>query len=345
MDSHAGRGDGQDERDGPSSNGPATTAVFTGLSSYLELGMATVEGWLSPTAACIVARVLIEQVHTGLRGDVCEIGVHHGKLFLVLANAAAPEERAVAVDVFGDQEKNVDRSGCGDRVVFEQNIARYAPGAAVEIMPVSSLTLRETGFLSHRFRFISVDGGHTAPTVSNDLRLAEQTLIRGGVVALDDILSSHWTGVLTGLASYVAAGGSLLPFALIPNKLLLTTDAASADRGRALLRRLFPLASVKRDLEFLSGVVDLYEDHPYYDRGNYADLRLALDDTGRERDTLLTRLGESHGDVSELRRAHDELAVRHEAAEARLARLQVSTSWRMTGPLRGIVDLLKGRRG
>ena len=333
-----------DELDGPSSNGRATAAAFTGLSSYLELGMAAVEGWLSPTAACIIARLLIEQLHAGLRGDVCEIGVHHGKLFLVLANAAAADERAVAVDVFGDQDKNVDRSGCGDRVVFERNLATYAPGAAVEIIQASSLDLRETGFPSHRFRFISIDGGHTAPTVSNDLQLAEHTLIGGGVVALDDILSSHWTGVLTGLAGHVAAGGTLLPFALIPNKLLLTTDTASADRGRALLRRLFPLASVKRDLEFLGGTVDLYEEHPYYDRGTYANLRLALDDTARERDALLTRLDETRGDASDLRHAHDELARRHAAAEARLARLQASTSWRMTGPLRGIVDVLK-RRG
>ena len=92
-------------------------------------------------------------------------------------------------------------------------------------------------------------------------------------------------------------------------------------------------------------MVDLYEAHPHYDRGAYANLRLALDDTGRERDALLARLGDARLDVSELRRAHDELAGRHQAAEAGLARLRAGTSWRMTGPLRGIVDVLKGRRG
>ncbi len=300
-----------------------------------------VEGWLSPTTASIVSQVLIEQVRDGLRGDVCEIGVHHGKLFLILANAAMPDEHAVAVDVFGDQDKNVDKSGCGDRSVFERHLACYASAATVEIIQESSLDLARHGFPSRRFRFISVDGGHTGPTVANDLRLAERTLIKGGVVALDDILSSHWTGVLTGLAAYVAEGGTLMPFALVPNKLLLTTDAVAATEGRSSLRRLFPLALAKVDLEFLSGVVDTYEDHPYYNREDRGDLRFALDAMERERDELRMRLGAMHEGALGLQRSHDLATRRLAAAEADVARLRMSTSWRMTGPLRKLATFVR----
>ena len=317
--------------------------AFTFLSGYLELGISTIEGWLSPTTATMIANLMIEQRRAGLRGDVCEIGVHHGRLFLVLANATTSGERAVAVDVFGDQEKNIDASGSGDRAVFERNLATYAPRAVVEIIQESSLDLHRTGFPSRRFRFVSIDGGHTAPTVENDLRLAERTLIGGGVVALDDILSSHWTGVLTGLAAYVAAGGTLVPFALVPNKLLLTTDGAAADRGRAWLRRLFPLALAKTGLEFLGGTVDTYEDHPHYNREDGADLRFALTQLQAERDALAARLDAVERDARELRHSRDALATEHEAARRLADRLQASTSWRMTAPLRAAIDLVRGR--
>ena len=325
--------------------GAGDADAFTFLSGYLELGIRTVEGWLSPTTASMIANLLIEQRRAGLHGDVCEIGVHHGRLFLVLANATASAERAVAVDVFGDQQKNVDASGSGDRAVFERNLATFAPRATVEIMEESSLDLHRTGFPSRRFRFVSIDGGHTAATVENDLRLAEQTLIKGGIVALDDILSSHWTGVLTGLAAYVAAGGTLVPFALVPNKLLLTTDGSAADRGRAWLRRLFPLALAKAGLEFLGGTVDTYQDHPHYNREDHADLRFAITELRAERDALAARLDTAGRDARELRRSLDALTTEHDAARRLVDRLQASTSWRVTGPLRALVGLVRGRAG
>lgn len=299
----------------PSPGSGDVPCFFDALSRYLELGIGQVEGWLSPLAAAMIAHVSLEQVRAGLRGDVCEIGVHHGKLFLVLANALIAGERAVAVDVFGDQAKNVDRSGGGDRAVFEGHLAAFAPGARVEIVQESSLDLAGTGFLGNRFRLMSIDGGHTAQVTENDLRLAEATLLPGGVAALDDVLSPDWTGVVTGLASYLARGGSLVPFALAPNKAFLTTAMADADRYRAILRRDFPLALTKTGLEFLGATVDSYWEHPYYTREAHAGLK-------RERD--------------DLRRERGQLRQERDALQEQLAALQGSRSWRVTAPLRSL---------
>ena len=238
----------------------AGEALPPGLARYLDSGVGSVEGWLSPTTAEIVARLLARQTQAGLRGDVCEIGVHHGKFFLVLANATLPGERAVAVDVFSDQHKNIDQSGHGDRSIFERHLAHHAETANVDIIQESSLDLEPTGFLSRRFRFISIDGGHTASAVLNDLRLAERTLLPGGVAALDDLLSHNWTGVLTGLVRYLAEGGTLVPFALPPNKLLLTTGAAFAEQSRRLLRQDHACVLAKPDLEFLGVSIDSYDE-------------------------------------------------------------------------------------
>ena len=262
----------------------------------------------------MIATLLLAQSAQGEAGDVCEIGVYQGRLFLILANAIAAGETAVAVDVFDDQEKNVDRSGLGNRAVFEANAARYAPGARIDILQDSSLDLQTPDFLRRRFRFVSIDGGHTAQVTANDLWLAETTLTAHGVVALDDVLSAYWTGVITGLVRYLAEGGTLCPVALVPNKLLLARpDAVAA--WRSYMNRNFPLALVKPGVEFPGGMVDLFGDHPYYDR-------------------------EAHGGV---KRERDDARSQRDAAAAELAAVRRSTSWRVTAPLRRLVTVVRGK--
>jgi hypothetical protein len=62
------------------------------------------------------------QVIAGTRGSVGEVGVHHGRLFILLYLLAEPDERAFAIDIFDEQHLNEDHSGQGDRKVFEENL-------------------------------------------------------------------------------------------------------------------------------------------------------------------------------------------------------------------------------
>ena len=332
----------------------APVHFFSALQDYLERGIGSVEGWLWPTTASMIAEFLVQQVSASVRGDVCEIGVHHGRLFLILANAMAVGERAVAVDVFEAQDKNLDASGAGDRSILERHIALYAPGARCEIIQESSLDLERTGFCSSRFRFMSIDGGHMASIVVNDLRLAERTLLPAGIVALDDVLNHAWPGVVTGLSRYLTEGGTLVPFAIIPNKLLLAGDQAAALRGRTFLRRHFPLAASKPDVEFLGGVVDCYVDHPYYNREAGACLRSEIEDLHRRCEALAA--AQSDGIVTlrderdVARRELDAMRRQHEAVTAELGRsrdaiaaLQASRSWQITAPARVLASLARYR--
>ena len=333
----------------------APVHFFSALQDYLERGIGSVEGWLWPTTASMIAELLVRQVSATVLGDVCEIGVHHGRLFLILANAMVVGERAVAVDVFEAQDKNLDASGAGDRRILERHIALYAPGARCEIIQESSLDLEQTGFCSSRFRFISIDGGHMASIVVNDLRLAERTLLPAGIVALDDVLNHAWPGVVTGLSRYLTEGGTLVPFAIIPNKLLLAADQAAAQRGKTFLRQHFPLAFSKSGLEFLGGVVDCYVDHPYYNRETGACLRSEIEDLRRRCEVLAA--SQSDGLVAirderdAAREALDAMRHQHEVVTAELAgsrdalaTLHASRSWQITGPLRGLVSLARYRR-
>jgi len=75
-----------------------------------------------PAAANMIATLSAVQEAQRVSGNVAEIGVHHGKLFILLYLLARGDERAVAVDLFADQTRNVDQSGAGDLDKFRVNL-------------------------------------------------------------------------------------------------------------------------------------------------------------------------------------------------------------------------------
>jgi hypothetical protein len=200
------------------------------------------------------------QQRAGIRGDVCEIGVHHGKSYLSMAIGLPAGESGVAIDVFGDQDANLDNSGKGDQEAFEGHLTRLGIRAATEVIAASSLVLEERGFLAkgRRFRLFSVDGGHTADVARNDLELAERTIVDDGIVVLDDVLNRHWLGVISGLFDYWNKGGTLVPAFLIPDRLVLARSEEQADRYRALMDEHFAKTREKAGVPIGPGLVDVY---------------------------------------------------------------------------------------
>lgn len=194
--------------------------------SYLRRGKRAIPGWLLRTDAEIIGTILDHQAEQRLLGSCVEIGVHHGKSFIPLCLALRPDELALAIDIFDDQQKNLDASGRGDLSKFRANLSRHGiPDSNVKVLKCSSESvtadqiLREVG----RARFFSIDGGHWEAIVANDLRLAESTLALGGVIALDDFFRAEWPDVTSGYYRWLAnTQSALTPFAIGPNKLYLT---------------------------------------------------------------------------------------------------------------------------
>lgn len=228
-------------------------------AEYLLGGMDGVHGWLEVSTAVYLASLQALQREAGLAGDVCEIGVHHGKSFLSLTLGLPDGDRALAIDVFGDQTSNLDRSGRGDQVVFERHLDTRGVRDTVDVVAASSLAPEAAAALDgRRFRLFSVDGGHTAEATRNDLELAERSVTAGGLVLLDDVLNPHWLGVVSGLFEYWAAGGSLVPAALVPNKLVLAPSAEGAAACRRLMLEHFAGGREKQDVPFGPGEIDVY---------------------------------------------------------------------------------------
>jgi hypothetical protein len=190
---------------------------------YLRSGHRSVEGWLTPMSARIIAALLEDQARICVKGSVGEIGVHHGKLFLVAYLSLRENEHAFAIDVFENQDLNIDHSGKGDRAQFLGNLHRHAGSTdALTLIAENSLGILPDRILEEigAARFISVDGGHTEECTRNDLLLAEACLVQGGIIVLDDYFNPHWPDVSVGAAAHALSGkATTKPFLITPNKI------------------------------------------------------------------------------------------------------------------------------
>ncbi len=227
---------------------------------YRLFGAPHIEGWLHPDCAQMIDIFDDLQKEAGLQGDIAEIGVHHGRLFVLLALCARPGEAIVAIDLFELQHLNQDGNGFAERSVLDGNITRwcgstdritYLKGSTLEL---SVERLRAAG---GPFRLFSVDGGHSAECALNDLVLADQTLAEGGVMMMDDVFNPHWPDVATGCVQYMLRPDRRLqPFAVHANKVHFCHPGWAAFYREGLLRS--PLKML-RSTTMWGVEVDLYD--------------------------------------------------------------------------------------
>jgi hypothetical protein len=185
------------------------------FSVYRADAMLNVVGWLGPKAVDALELVSIYQKERAISGDALEIGVFQGSFFLALMAALENGEIALAADIFDEQGLNIDKSGAGEGTYqkFKANVDRYADTPeALRVLMGDSMVTRASDLLAkssaNGYRVISVDGGHTAEHVMNDLGLASQVIVGGGAIFLDDIHSPHWPGVYEGYVRYTKSLGA-----------------------------------------------------------------------------------------------------------------------------------------
>jgi hypothetical protein len=191
------------------------------VARYIRHGKFYVEGWLRTEAAMTIAALSERQRSLGVEGGIAEIGVHHGKLFILLYLLGRAPERAVAIDLFEDQHLNVDLSGSGDLAKFHRNLLRHVDDARLVLHQGNSMDLTSADLVrlaDGPLRFISVDGGHTAEITAHDLAVADAALAEGGIIVLDDAFNEQWPGVADGVQRHFAGQPNLLPFAIGANK-------------------------------------------------------------------------------------------------------------------------------
>ena len=185
------------------------------VAEYLDVTR-EVEGWFFPIDAYLFAAIDEIQRAEGIRGNLFEIGVHHGKTAIFLARMLRDAEVLGVCDVFEQQHLNVDRSGEGSRELFERNMRTFGRPARVFAKLSSELTTDDT---TTDCRFFHIDGGHRPEDVFTDLETADRALHVDGVVAVDDLFNPSWPGVSEGFYRFLASHSNVfVPILIGGNK-------------------------------------------------------------------------------------------------------------------------------
>ena len=179
------------------------------IAAYCLRGHESVAGWLQPGATSLIWSLIEVQKHERISGDIAEIGVWHGKLFILLSLSLAGSERARAVDPF-------DMPGYPNFIAaFQHNLAQFEiPPEKVVTHQMKSEQIplgQASSFLGGRVRLISLDGDHRRASIVHDLRLSKEVLSDFGVVIVDDIFSAWAPSVTEGIIDFLrqALGGQV----------------------------------------------------------------------------------------------------------------------------------------
>lgn len=186
-----------------------------------------VEGWCRQQNWQNIQAVDEVQRKLGVTGPIGEIGVYHGKFFIGLMKTKR-ERPNFAIDLFGQQQFNLDGSGTGNLDQFRRNLERAGESLDdVRIVERDSLSLtrREVDAIREEtggFSLFSVDGGHDVDHVINDVRIAMELTRPGGVIYVDDYYNSNWPGVHEGVCKlYLTSTPRFVPLVFSCNKLAL----------------------------------------------------------------------------------------------------------------------------
>lgn len=193
------------------------------LDQYLKT-QSQIEGWFQPGAAQIFALIDHIQKASGIKGNIFEIGVHHGRSTVLLGMMTSPTEAETLgiCDLFDRQEQNITGSGKGNKNIFIENFISYCGGLDLLTIHEKSskeLTLNDIG---NHYRFFHIDGGHSADETYSDLHLASQAIEQNGVIVVDDYFNQQWPGVSEGVCRFLTENlNKLVPLVVGYNKLLL----------------------------------------------------------------------------------------------------------------------------
>ena len=219
------------------------------LDSYVNGQIETVNGWLGDVDIFAIKAIGEWQAEQGIAGDLAEIGVHHGKLYFILALLRRASEKALAMDLFEDDAMNVGAHARRD-IMLHRNADRLGIDISdAEIWKVDSTTITPAQIAEKvgNVRLFSVDGGHEYHHVAADLRTAESVLGDRGVIIIDDIFGIGWPDVTVAAMHFLTEYADRIePFLITRSKLYVCRKGAAADY-RAMLETHADTAAMPKD--------------------------------------------------------------------------------------------------
>lgn len=198
---------------------PTTNTHYTAqvkkpdVATYLA-ATARIEGWFYPIDAYAFAMFDDIQKSERIKGNLFEIGVHHGKSAILLGRAAAGEEIVGVCDIFEEDTR--------DHFIEYMRAHSPLPPERLTIFAKRSTTLTADDTTT-KCRLFHVDASHSAKDVFADLVTADRAINHDGVLAVDDVFSSVWPGVSEGFYNFISSRpDAFVPVFIGANKVYLT---------------------------------------------------------------------------------------------------------------------------
>ncbi|MBT8145930.1 MAG: class I SAM-dependent methyltransferase [Gammaproteobacteria bacterium] len=157
-----------------------------------------VPGWFNVDDTGHFSLVLAYQSAMGVTGDLLEIGSYHGRSTSLMATFLQPDEKIVVCDAFesGTEDNYPDKPSVETLL---RNIRRLTPDLGDKQIVVHQCLSNDLRLAStDTFRFVHIDGGHSAEQVYFDLKLCASHTMTGGVIVVDDYHNRRWPGVTEG---------------------------------------------------------------------------------------------------------------------------------------------------
>ena len=158
----------------------------------------SMDGWINRESHAIFDFLFEFQKSNKLNGNLMEIGVYHGKTSAIMSEFVEQDEKLFMVDPWLEAYKSEILKNLESYSQIEQN--------KLKMLPISSQDLIRDidNQLYGSFRFIHIDGNHTAQFLYNDLITADKLLNSVyGIVAIDDFMCYLYPQVTECVYTYL----------------------------------------------------------------------------------------------------------------------------------------------
>jgi predicted O-methyltransferase YrrM len=157
--------------------------------------LVNVPGWFNVDDCSHFHLILSMQSTLGMKGDMLEIGSYHGRSTAVMASCLQADEKIVVCDAFeGNTDDPYSNRPSPEKLL--RNITLVNPKLdpaqiVIHACLSNDLVLDDNA----RFRFVHVDGGHSAEQAYYDLNFCKKYVLPNGIIALDDHCHPAFPGV------------------------------------------------------------------------------------------------------------------------------------------------------
>lgn len=221
-------------RETPSVPATAPTAAEEAVTSPTPVRPTDIPGWFYWLDRALFHAILTSQAGQP-PGHLAELGTYLGKSTVVIGDHWRPDERFVALDLFGHLEllgmTETERANARENTASYRSLSRrefernYL--AFHDTLP-EVVTAPSHEIVDHlpdgSVRFLHIDASHLYAGVRADVLSAARLMRPGGVVVFDDIRSEHTPGVWAAVWQAVFTEG-LVPVAVSTQKLYAVQSA------------------------------------------------------------------------------------------------------------------------